>query len=94
MSNDEKRIEILVNGLVQGVGFRYYVLKNAQKLGVTGFVKNLYTGEVLTVAEGDKASLEELFKLVKTGPMHASVNKFKVDWLEPKNEFKTFEIKH
>ena len=50
----EVRAEIVVNGLVQGVGFRYFVMREAQKLELKGFVKNLYSGEVLTVIEGYK----------------------------------------
>ena len=87
------RAEIVVKGLVQGVGFRYFVVREAEKLGVKGFTKNLYSGEVLTVAEGEKGLVEDLLNKVKVGPIHASVNSFKVDWLEPKNEFETFEIR-
>ena len=89
----EVRAEILVNGLVQGVGFRYFVMREAQKLGLNGYVKNLYTGEVLTVVEGEKAVVEEMVKKLRVGPMHASVKSCKVDWQEPKNEFTEFEVK-
>ena len=89
----QARAEIVVKGLVQGVGFRYFVVREAEKLGVKGFTKNLYSGEVLTVAEGEKGVVEELLNKVKVGPIHAAVNSFKVDWLEPKNEFETFEIR-
>ena len=86
----EVRAKIIVNGLVQGVGYRYFVMREAQKLGLCGFVKNLYSGEVLTVAEGKKAIVEELVKKIKVGPIHASVKSCKVDWQEPKNEFTEF----
>ena len=89
----EVRSEIVVNGLVQGVGYRYFVMREAQKLGLKGFVKNLYSGEVLTVAEGEKAIVEELIKKLKVGPIHASVKSCKVDWQEPKNEFTDFEVR-
>lgn len=89
----EARAEIVVNGLVQGVGFRYFVMREAQKLGLKGYVKNLYTGEVLTVVEGEKAVVEEMVKKLRVGPMHASVKTCKVDWQEPKNEFTEFEVK-
>ena len=89
----EVRAEIVVNGLVQGVGFRYFVMREAQKLGLNGYVKNLYTGEVLTVVEGEKAIVEEMIKKLRVGPMHASVKSCKVDWQEPKNEFTEFEVK-
>ena len=89
----EVRAEIVVNGLVQGVGFRYFVQREANKLGVKGFVKNLFTGEVLTVVEGEKAIVEEMIKKIRVGPSHASVKSCKVDWQEPKNEFKDFEVR-
>jgi len=89
----EVRAEIVVNGLVQGVGYRYFVMREAQTLDLNGFVKNLYTGEVLTVVEGEKAIVEELIKKLKVGPIHASVKSCKVDWQEPKNEFTDFEVR-
>lgn len=89
----EVRAEIVVNGLVQGVGYRYFVVREAQKLGLKGFTHNLYTGEVLTVVEGEKAIVEELIKKLKVGPIHASVKSCKVDWQKPKNEFTYFEMK-
>jgi acylphosphatase len=87
------RAEIVVNGLVQGVGFRYFVMREAQKLGLNGYVKNLFNGEVLTVVEGEKAVVEEMVKKLRVGPMHASVKNCKVDWQEPKNEFTEFEVR-
>ena len=89
----EVRAEIVVNGLVQGVGFRYFVIREAQKLELNGYVKNLYTGEVLTIVEGEKAVVEEMVKKLRVGPIHASVKSCKVDWQEPKNEFTEFEVK-
>ena len=89
----EVRAEIIVNGLVQGVGFRYFVQREANKLGLKGFVKNLFTGEVLTVVEGEKAIVEEMIKKLRLGPIHASVKSCKVDWQESTNEFKDFEVR-
>jgi acylphosphatase len=89
----EVRAEIVVNGLVQGVGYRYFVMREAQKLGLKGFVKNLYSGEVLTVVEGEKIIIEEMIKKLKVGPIHASVKSCKIDWQEPKNEFTDFEVR-
>ncbi len=65
----EVRAEIVVNGLVQGVGYRYFVIREAQKLGLKGFTQNLYTGEVLTVVEGEKAIVDEMIKKLRVGPM-------------------------
>ena len=87
------RAEIVVNGLVQGVGFRYFVMREAKKLDINGYVKNLYTGEVLTVVEGEKSLVEEMIKQLRLGPVHASVKSFNVDWQEFKDEFTEFEVK-
>ena len=94
MSDNKKRAEIIVNGLVQGVGFRYFVIRNAQQLGLKGYVKNLYDGSVLTVVEGEKGLIEELFKKIKIGPRSAHVNNSKIEWGEFKNEFSTFEVEY
>ncbi|MBT8380328.1 MAG: acylphosphatase [Ignavibacteria bacterium] len=85
--------EIVVSGLVQGVGFRYFVMREAKNLGLKGYVKNLYSGEVLTVVKGEKALVEEMIKKLRVGPIHASVKKCKVDWQEPKKDFVDFEVK-
>ena len=93
MAKNDFRAEIVVNGLVQGIGFRYFVIRHAQALGLKGYVKNLYTGEVYTIVEGEKYLIEELIAVIKTGPSHAHVKNFRVEWSDNKNEFKTFEIK-
>lgn len=94
MSKQYARAEIVVKGLVQGVGFRYFVLREAEETGIKGYVKNLYSGEVYAVAEGEKYQLEQFFKALKIGPMHAQVRDASVRWTKCKNEFKRFEIRH
>jgi len=94
MNETDKRAEILVNGLVQGVGFRYFVYREASNLGLNGYVKNLYTGEVLTVVEGNKILIEDLFKKIRIGPSHASVKNAHIEWDGSKNEFTHFEIRN
>ena len=93
MAKNIVRAEITVNGLVQGVGFRYHILRQAQNLDLKGFVKNLFTGEVYIIAEGERGMIEELIKLTKAGPSHAYVKNCHVEWTESKDEFKTFEIR-
>ncbi|MEW6196164.1 MAG: acylphosphatase [Bacteroidota bacterium] len=87
------RAEILVNGLVQGVGYRYFVLREAKTLGLKGYTKNLFSGEVLTIVEGEKYLIEELYNKLKVGPSFAEVKNASVNWSEFKNEFKNFEIR-
>ncbi|NCS90308.1 MAG: acylphosphatase [Ignavibacteria bacterium] len=94
MNTNERRAEIIVAGLVQGVGFRYFVVREAEKLKLNGYVKNLYSGEVLAVVEGPEGMINELFKQMKMGPMRASVRKHKIESSETKNEFKGFDVKY
>jgi len=64
----------LVKGRVQGVGYRYFVLREAEGLGVAGFARNLPDGSVEVVAEGDDARLSQLEERLKKGPSFARVS--------------------
>lgn len=93
IKSDLSRAEIIVGGLVQGVGFRYFVLRTAMKLNVNGYAKNLYSGEVLAVVEGEKINIMELFEQMKLGPSHAYVKSFSIMWTTYNAEFSSFEIR-
>ena len=64
----------LVGGRVQGVGFRYFVAREAQALGVAGWVRNMPDGRVEVVAEGDEAILDTLEGRLWQGPPCARVS--------------------
>lgn len=83
---------IIVRGMVQGVGFRYFVYHHALKLGLIGHVSNLYNGDVEILAEGERSVVEELIKVVKVGPRAAQVTDVKIEWKEPQHQYKQFEI--
>jgi acylphosphatase len=66
----------LVSGVVQGVGFRWYVARHARALGLAGFARNLPDGRVEVVAAGaDGAALDRLEQLLRAGPAHAQVDR-------------------
>jgi acylphosphatase len=66
----------LVSGVVQGVGFRWYVARHARTLGLAGFARNLADGRVEVVASSaDTAGLDRLEALLRTGPAHAAVER-------------------
>jgi acylphosphatase len=88
------RAEIIVTGLVQGVGFRYFVSRKANELNLVGYTRNQYDGTVLTIVEGEKYLIEELCKELKIGPMHADVRSFNIKWSKSKNKFVNFEVRH
>jgi acylphosphatase len=72
----------LVQGLVQGVGFRYFVYRSAVRLGVTGFVRNLPGGSVEVIAAGGGEGLRELENSLRQGPAHAQVTRVLVEPVE------------
>ncbi|MBI4548469.1 MAG: acylphosphatase [Ignavibacteriae bacterium] len=84
---------IVVGGMVQGVGFRYFVYHRATRLGLRGYVSNLYNGDVEIHVEGDRSLIEELIKEVKVGPRAARVSDVKVEWKQPESVFKSFDIR-
>ncbi len=86
-------VHIVVQGYVQGVGFRYFVLRSATSLGVTGWIRNRYSGEVELEAEGERSLIEELIKEIKVGPRSAQVKDLNIEWQDFKNRFKGFEIR-
>lgn len=87
-----KRLHLKIYGDVQGVSFRYFTKKNAQSLGITGFVRNLPDGTVEVVAEGDRETLEEILDRCEEGPTFAHVQRIDSDWEETTGEFKDFRI--
>lgn len=67
------RLHVRVAGRVQGVGFRWFIREEARRLGVAGWVRNLPTGEVELLAEGDEAVLAALARVIGKGPPGARV---------------------
>ncbi|MBC8182330.1 acylphosphatase [candidate division KSB1 bacterium] len=84
---------IIVSGLVQGVGFRWFVEREAKTLGLTGFVRNLYSGEVEVKAEGERGLIEELIASLKVGNRMSNVVDVKISWTEFENKYKNFQIR-
>ena len=93
-SNENIRLHATVEGHVQGVGFRYFVVDQAQFLGLTGWVRNTFDGEVEVVAEGTRHDLEELLNQLRKGPASAYVTKVGSDWEEATAEYRRFGMLH
>ncbi len=89
---DKVRATILVLGKVQGVFFRASALAEAQRLGVSGFVRNLADGAVEAVVEGEDSPVEAFVDWCKVGPPAARVEEVQVKLAEPRDEFRTFTI--
>ncbi len=75
-----ERLHAVVHGDVQGVGFRYFVQRKAQQLGLRGWVRNNDDGTVEVVAEGERGALEQLKRALDEGPRMARVDKVDAQW--------------
>ncbi len=86
------RLHAIIEGRVQGVGFRFFVVEKATQLALTGWVRNTYDGNVEVVAEGSQSSLDELSRLLKRGPAMAHVSNVKESRETPSGEFHRFTV--
>ena len=88
-------VQVLVYGRVQGVFFRDFTLKQANKLGIVGYVRNLHGGRTLEVkAEGERTKLEELIDNLKIGPPGAKVEKTEITWSDYTENYSCFSIRY
>ncbi|MFN4244944.1 MAG: acylphosphatase [Brevinematia bacterium] len=63
-----QKLHATVYGRVQGVGFRYFVQRNAEKLGIKGWVRNKSDGSVEILAYGEEEKISKLLSLINQGP--------------------------
>lgn len=84
---------IFISGRVQGVGFRHFIRKNAEALGVTGWVKNLPDGRVEAIFQGNEEQVEELIQRCKKGPVASFVQDIEVRDTEDETVYKSFDVK-
>ena len=87
------RLAARVHGDVQGVGFRFFVRREASALGVRGYVRNLADGDVEVVAEGDRSRLEQLLAALERGPSAADVERVETRWSAGDGAFSSFQIR-
>lgn len=86
--------DLHVRGLVQGVGYRYFCYREATRLNLTGWVKNLSDGTVRALVEGSQDEIESLLERLKVGPFGAHVDTIEITWREPAGRYDSFEIMH
>jgi len=87
------KAQVFVSGFVQGVGFRAFVKKNALKIGLNGFVRNLPDGRVEAILVGEKKGLEKMIQLSRIGPFLSEVKDVEVFWQKNEGEnLEGFEI--
>ena len=85
-------IHVLIEGRVQGVGFRFFTKEQAQKLGLTGWVRNTFDGNVEAYAEGLKEDLEIWLTHLHRGPGSALVTNIKKEYSTAQGKFRNFQV--
>ena len=89
---DYLTVNMKITGKVQGVGFRYFVLRQAQELGILGWVNNKPNGDVEAFAQGEKAELEQFIAKVKEGTTFSRVDNVNLEWMNKDEQYFGFEI--
>ena len=93
MGTPESAAEILIEGRVQGVGYRDYARRRASGLGLEGWVANLRDGRVRLRVEGQREQIEALVRALEQGPPLSRVAKVDVHWVAPAGTFAGFDVR-
>ena len=88
-----ERLDARVTGRVHGVGYRYFVFREATALGLTGWVANESDGSVHCVAEGGRKDLEALLERLRAGPTAAIVDGVSDAWMPATGSFGSFGVR-
>jgi len=85
-------LHAFIEGYVQGVGFRYFVLQSAQKYNLTGWVRNRHDGRVEVMAEGELNSLNHLLADLRKGPISSDVSNVDYSFEDARGDFSRFSV--
>ncbi len=85
-------LRLRIQGRVQGVGFRHFILVEADRLRLRGTVRNLPGGDVEVIAEGERPELDQLVERARLGPPRAVVTGLAVEWGEGPPRYRRFGI--
>lgn len=92
--SERAALHCVVYGRVQGVGFRFFVVDEAEQLGLVGWVRNRPDGRSVELwAEGPRSALERLQDRVRVGPPGAWVERVECTWVEPTGSYPDFSIR-
>jgi len=89
-----KRLQVNFSGRVQGVGFRYTVCRIAEPLGITGYVRNLFNGEVEVIAEGVEQELVDFLGLIRNSHLGRYIAGENLRWTAALGKHKQFRISY
>ncbi len=91
--NEAIRVHMWVKGSVQNVGFRAHVEYHALEIGVLGWVRNIGSDIVETVAEGTRMQIDQFIEMVKQGPRASRIDQARVEYELTTGQLSGFEVK-
>jgi len=89
----EKRVYLLISGVVQGVGYRYFAVRTAEKFEVKGWIRNRFDGKVELEIEGEENNLNLFIEELKIGPWSADVKRIDIEERQWTGKFNTFKVR-
>lgn len=92
--SEVKRARVIVSGRVQGVYFRANTKDTANRLKLTGWVRNLHDGRVEAVFEGEADKVAEAVKWCRRGPERSRVDDVEVLWEKASDDYPGFEVRY
>jgi acylphosphatase len=93
MADELVSAHLLISGMVQGVGYRWFVMRKANEYDLKGYVRNLYTDDVEVEVEGEKGLISEFIKELRIGSRSAHITDIKIQWGDYQGKYKNFDIK-
>ena len=90
---DSAALHAIAQGRVQGINYRAFASRDAARLGLTGYVRNLADGSVEICAEGDRKQLEKLVERLKSGPPGARVDNLALTWSDYSGQYSYFSVR-
>jgi len=82
-----------IHGIVQGVGYRWFALNEAKKLGIVGYTRNLLDGTVEIDAQGDPDNMDKYLKKLHIGPGMGQVTKIDIEHIDSKSDYSDFGVR-
>jgi acylphosphatase len=87
------QLHAIIEGRVQGVGYRAFVEQNAYALSLTGWVRNRWDGTVEVLAEGEQEALDLLLTVLYRGPRASNVTNIQTEWQPATGEYTRFSVR-
>jgi len=87
-----KTFKLIISGVVQGVGYRYFCYKKAIEFRINGYAKNLINGDVEVQAQGEDGLIKDFIKELNTGPRFSSVKSVNSEQFDSEIEYSEFSI--